>query len=503
MSDNLAAFALRALSARAAARTLDLQYYTWHEDVTGRLLIRDVLRAADRGVRVRLLLDDLYVRRTERALATLAQHPRIEVRLYNPFQLRSWGLLGNAIEFLFAGYRLNHRMHNKAWIVDGQLAIGGGRNIGDEYFDASSQFNFRDLDLVVAGGAAPQALAVFDRYWTSGRVRPIDRITVSRPAAGGLAALRRRMEGVAGAASAPAYLERLRALPQLAGLLEEGRTWLGTRHRCASLADPPWKGFGRRRRSPDMLDAVRDALRRARRRVLLISPYFVPGRRGTRFLKRLARQGVRISVLTNSLAATDVLAVHGGYARYRRGLLRAGIELHELKRGGQQGKSLFGSGGASLHTKAFAVDDELVFVGSFNLDPRSAYLNTEMGTFVRHPVLAGELSEEFARLTDPARSWAMSLERGRLTWTDRVGGLAASSIASRTPRSAAGSWRGCSAGCRSSRSSRLWSFHTRQRSRRPRSSARRLDRPHRPSRVAWSRSIRRAPSTSLAPCRAR
>jgi cardiolipin synthase C len=131
---------------------------------------------------------------------------------------------------------------------------------------------------------------------------------------------------------------------------------------------------------------------------------------------------VRVSVLTNSLAATDVLAVHGGYARYRRRLLRAGVELHELKRGGQQGKSLFGSGGASLHTKAFAVDDELAFVGSFNIDPRSAYLNTEMGTFVQHPALAGELSEEFARLTDPARSWTVRLARGRLAWIDCVDG---------------------------------------------------------------------------------
>jgi putative cardiolipin synthase len=167
VSDNLVAFALRAASARVAARTLDLQYYIWDEDVTGRLLIREVLRAADRGVRVRLLLDDLYVRRTERALAKLAQHPSIEVRLYNPFQLRSLGALGNLVEFLFAGYRLNHRMHNKTWIVDGCLAIGGGRNIGDEYFDAASQFNFRDLDVAVTGRPAQQTGALFDLYWNS------------------------------------------------------------------------------------------------------------------------------------------------------------------------------------------------------------------------------------------------------------------------------------------------------------------------------------------------
>lgn len=418
--DNLVAFALRGLSAREATHALDLQYYIWDEDVTGRLLIREALHAADRGVRVRLLLDDLYVRKTERVLAALARHPCIEVRLYNPFQIRSWGLLGSAVEFLCAGYRLNHRMHNKAWIVDGRLLIAGGRNVGDEYFGASSQFNFRDLDLAMTGGAAAQALAAFERYWGSPQVRPIGRVAGARPRDGDLDALRRRLDSFSAAASAPGYLERLRALPKLAELLEERRVVLDA-DRVRVAADPPGKGIDRRR-SPEVLDAVRDALATARKQVLLISPYFVPGRRGTRLLTTLARRGVRVSVLTNSLAATDVLAVHGGYARYRRRLLRAGVELHELKRGGQQGRSLFGSGRASLHTKAFAADGELAFVGSFNLDPRSAYLNTEMGAFVRHPVLAGEVGAEFARLTDPARSWAVGLKRGRLAWADRAGG---------------------------------------------------------------------------------
>jgi putative cardiolipin synthase len=416
--DNLVAFALRCLSARSAIRTLDLQYYMWEEDVTGRLLIREILQAADRGVRVRLLLDDLYVRRPEHALVKLAQHPSIEVRLYNPFQLRSWGLLGDAVEFLYAGYRLNRRMHNKAWIADGQLVIGGGRNIGDEYFDASSQFNFRDLDLVVTGEATSKALVPFEKYWTSRWVRPIREVATSRTHEAGLEALRRRLEDAATSDAARAYLQRLGALPGLAELLKDGSTVLGS-DRVRFVADPPGKER-ERRRSLLLYHAVRDALESARKQVLLISPYLVPGRRGTRSLRNLARRGVRVSVLTNSLAATDVLAVHGGYARYRRRLLEAGIELHELKRGGQQGQSLFGSGQASLHTKAFAVDDDLTFVGSFNIDPRSAYLNTEMGTFVRHPVLVEKLREEFARLTDPARSWRVGLEGGRLTWTDRV-----------------------------------------------------------------------------------
>ena len=201
--DNVVAFALRVASARAATRTLDLQYYIWDEDVTGRFLVREVLRAADRGVRVRLLLDDLYVRRTERVLATLAQHPLIEIRLYNPFQLRSWGALGNLAEFLFARYRLNHRMHNKTWVVDGRLAIGGGRNIGDEYFDAASQFNFRDLDLAVTGAPAEQTAASFDLYWNSREVRPIEAVAAARPTDGGLDGLRRRLDGAASSAAPP------------------------------------------------------------------------------------------------------------------------------------------------------------------------------------------------------------------------------------------------------------------------------------------------------------
>lgn len=416
--DNLAAFALRALSARASTRTLDLQYYIWEEDITGRLLAREVLRAADRGVRVRLLLDDLYVRRAERELTTLACHAAIDVRLYNPFHIRSFGFFGQAVEFLFAGYRLNHRMHNKAWIVDGQLVIGGGRNVGDEYFDASRQFNFRDLDLIVVGAPAAQARASFDRYWTSPRVHPIEQIAAGRPLEGGLDELRRRLDHAIDAdAAAGPYRQRLHGLSELAGLLDKGRTLVAT-DKVRIVADPPGKGM-MRRHAPGVLPAIQAALAAARREAILISPYFVPGRRGTRLLISLVRRGVRVAVLTNSLDATDVLAVHGGYARYRRRLLRAGIELHEMKRGGQEGKSLFGSVGASLHTKAICVDKELIFVGSFNLDPRSANLNTEMGTFVEHPEPAARLREEYERLVAPARSWKVELRGGKLAWSDR------------------------------------------------------------------------------------
>lgn len=421
--DNRAAFALRARSARAAAETLDLQYYTWNEDATGALLAREVLRAADRGVRVRLLMDDLYVRGNERALEALAEHPCIDVRLYNPFRLRTWGKLGAAVDFALASYRLNHRMHNKAWIADRRLFVGGGRNIGDEYFDAPSQFNFRDLDLVVEGDAA-QAVAAFDRYWTSVRVSPIGALADAsarhrrRDPVDDLDELRRRLEAVAAGKAGAEYLAGSAAGPELDALLADGRV-LVPEADVRIVADPPRKGLGRRR-APGMLAEVRRAIGAAGSEVLLVSPYFVPGRRGVKLLASLVRRGVRVVVVTNSLAATDVLAVHGGYARRRRRLLRAGIELRELKRGGQEGSSLLGSGGhASLHTKAFCVDGELAFVGSFNFDPRSAHLNTEMGAFVRHGDVAGALLREIGRLTDPARSWTVRLSPdGRLSWDD-------------------------------------------------------------------------------------
>jgi cardiolipin synthase C len=420
VSDNLAAFALRVQSARAAVRTLDLQYYTWEEDITGQLLANEVLRAADRGVRVRLLLDDLYVHGTEHRMATLSQHPLIEVRLFNPFQLRSWGALGSALEFMFASYRVNHRMHNKLWIADRALMIGGGRNISDAYFDASSQFNFRDLDLAISGAAVSQASALFERYWTSRRVRPIERVAVTRLHPCELDELRQLLKEVAASDAAQAYFRRVDSLPGLTALLEAQAIALPT-EKVRIIGDPPGKKLGRRR-APGVLNAVRTTVGLARLRVQLISPYFVPGRRGARLLTALLRRGVEVAVLTNSLAATDVLAVHGGYARYRRRLLRAGVTLRELKRGGQEGRSMFGSGGASLHTKAFVIDDDTAFVGSFNLDPRSANLNTEMGTFVQDPELADQVRQEYDRLADPERSWAVTLEGGQLVWRGHVDG---------------------------------------------------------------------------------
>lgn len=420
-----AAFAIRAASARAAGRSLDLQYYVWRGDVTGQLLAREVLAAADRGVQVRLLLDDVYSLGRERVLASLDAHPNIEVKLFNGFRWRLFGRFGAALELAFGGWHLNRRMHNKNWIADGRLAIVGGRNIGDEYFglDADGAISFRDLDLVVAGKAAEQACDVFTRYWTSRLARPARLVAPSGEARGGLPRLRRDLDLAAAQPPAQSLLGCL-AMPIGRGL-RRGLTLLSP-GLVSIIADPPEKakrGLGARKRARaagGIAADLADALRQAKREALLISPYFVPGKQGLALLLELRGRGVHVAVVTNSLAATDVVAVHGGYAKYRKPLLEAGVELFELKPGPtNEEASLLGSrGGAALHTKAFAVDGLRAFVGSFNLDHRSAALNTEMGAFVSHPAVARQVAAEHGRLADPSLSWRLELREGRLLWCD-------------------------------------------------------------------------------------
>ncbi len=420
------AFAMRAAAARAAGRFLDLQYYVWRGDLTGRLLAREVLAAADRGVAVRMLLDDVYALGHERAIAALDAHPNITVKLFNGTRWHRFGRWGYALEIAFGGWHLNRRMHNKAWIADGRLAIVGGRNIANEYFGqkAEGMVNFRDLDLVLAGRPANQATAVFDRFWASPLARPASELSPATEARGGLERLRVTLEETVRDPAAAAMLAPL-AEPPLRHL-RRGLTPVAE-GAVRVVADNPEKarrGLGARKRARaagGIAAEMAEALRTARREVLLISPYFVPGRAGLALLQEMAARGVRISVVTNALAATDVVAVHGGYMKYRRPLLRAGVTIHELKPGpGPDPASLLGSrGGAALHTKALVVDGLLAFVGSFNLDPRSATLNTEMGAFVQNPAVARAVAEEHARLSDSDLSWRLALEEERIAWHDR------------------------------------------------------------------------------------
>jgi putative cardiolipin synthase len=414
------AFAIRALSARTAVRSLDLLYYYWKEDMTGTLLAGEVLAAADRGVRVRLLVDDINLRGRDANWLSLDSHPNIEVRVFNPC-INRVGYLQRGLELALRLWSTTRRMHNKAWIADGRLAIVGGRNIGDPYFDAADLFNFRDLDLAIIGPAVDDTAAVFDRYWNSDCVLAIR--SLPRIETGDLAGLRRDIASMQTSQAAVPFLERVRNEPSVRTMLEEDPRF----HWCEKVeivADPPGKSMGADRGNW-LYKSIFPIALGAQRSLGIISPYFIPGDQGVRDLTALARRGVHVTVLTNSLAATDVAAVHGAYARYRPPLIAAGVRLHELRPRARRGNiSLFGSRGASLHTKAFVVDGRAGFVGSFNFDPRSVNLNTEMGVLFENAELAGEVNGHFAVLTSSAASWRLGRRRGRLVWHDGAGDTA-------------------------------------------------------------------------------
>jgi cardiolipin synthase C len=422
IADGVEAFALRAASARSAERSLDVQYYIWEDDSTGRLLVRELVQAADRGVRVRLLLDDLHARAHDFALTAMDAHPNIEVRIYNPFASRR-GWAGKLVEALTAYARLNHRMHNKVWIADNRVALSGGRNVGDEYFAAAARMNFVDLDLATIGAPVAAMSADFDTYWNSRAVWPIATLSPERVDRAHFAQLRQTVEAAARRAKGTPYAREL----ETGDTRERIARSLETLHwtsRWQAWSDDPMKALvddAPLSRSA-VLRGLMQALERTRTSLTLISGYFVPGEEGTRMLQAAAGRGVAIRALTNSLAANDVAAVHGGYAKYREPLLASGIALWELKpdpvRSASQGRS-WGSSGASLHTKAAVLDRQRVFIGSFNLDPRSIALNCEQGLMVDHPALSHEVEAIFARVTEPARAYRVRRgPNGELTWSD-------------------------------------------------------------------------------------
>lgn len=427
LSDGADAFAARVHSARCAQETLDVQTYIWRDDTTGRFIAHELMSAADRGVHVRVLLDDMDARPRDRALVALDQHPKISVRVFNPFRTRS-GWLRTLAEISQRGQRLNHRMHNKAWIADNRIALIGGRNIGDEYFGASPHSNFSDLDVALTGPVVADVSRQFDAYWNSRNAVPISRFEVRKPKQQDLermieTALQYRED----VADTP-YVRALRDVEQRSQLLAAAPAPLQV-DRIQLLVDDPGKVGARKGADGSIvLAGLSRAIGTAQREVLIVSPYFVPGKAGAQELVDHVRRGLRVAVLTNSLAATDVAAVHTGYARVRRGLARGGVELYEMKRkpGNEHGRSqisITGSTGASLHTKAMIIDGRWVYVGSMNLDPRSAVLNTEMGVLVDSTELAAQLRRQWDLITSPELSYRVMLEPdGELVWYDRVQG---------------------------------------------------------------------------------
>ncbi len=372
-----------------AEHSLDLQYYIFDNDATGRLVAQRIVAAADRGVRVRILLDDLDItgQGQDNVLDALDAHPNIEVRLFNPFHIRSRSIFSKMGQFVVDGKRLNRRMHNKAFIVDGMQAVIGGRNIGDAYFDAGDQIHFRDLDVLAIGPVVPKISAMFDGYWNSQMSYPVTAYTSIHASAEDLAHLRVALAHDARAFAESDYAQALsETLPNGPSADRKGYWFWGPAKFIADnpdKADPDRDGETR-----PMGSQLRQMLDGAQSEALLISPYFIPGENGVKHLAEMAGRGVTIKVLTNALAATDEPEVHARYAHYRIPLLEAGIDLFELRPapGKPPPTDAHGtSSGESLHAKSMIVDKRTVFVGSMNLDPRSRKLNTEMGVIVDCP----------------------------------------------------------------------------------------------------------------------
>ena len=406
LRDGADAFTIRRTLADAAERSLDIQCYIWRDDTSGELMFDALRRAARRGVRVRLLLDDINTQGLDAKLFALDRIPGIEVRLFNPFANRSWRFIEMVTDF----HRVNRRMHNKSFTADNQATIIGGRNIGDEYFDATPGIAFVDLDVLAVGPVVEQVSKDFDRYWASSLAYPVRRLLTEAPAADASAGR------VPPAPEPPAESPIGRRL--LAGTLP--MQWSPVR----LVSDDPAKAEQRATTTPNVLEQLRDVVGEPQRELLAVSPYFVPTERGMRIFADWARRGVQVSVLTNSLAANDVPAVHAGYSDRRKPLLEAGVRLFELKPEPIRPRTprRYGSSGASLHSKAFAVDRARVFIGSLNFDPRSRDLNTEMGFVIDSPVLARELAAMFAAdARDKAYEVTLTPE-GELQWQDRRNG---------------------------------------------------------------------------------
>ena len=493
------ALSVRLLLAQLAEVSLDLQYYMWHDDASGRLLFNEVKNAAERGVRVRLLLDDNNTAGMDAVLQTLNRHPNIEVRLFNPFMNRRFRLLG----YLTALKRLNRRMHNKSFTVDNQISVFGGRNIGDEYFDVNEKMNFADLDVVAIGSVVDDISQDFDRYWNCDASFPFEMIVTRQHLPVDLSQVNHKEY----ATVAQFYQEQISQCYFLDNL-EQGLldfTWVPV----TFVSDPPTKALPEilleqypppdtvvndrlgdvpgNDESANLIHQIADTLLSPKHSLTIVSPYFVPSGEWAQRFVELAQRGITLNILTNSLTANDVLAVHAGYMRYRTTLLQGNVNLFELKSkrslrhtalGMGSGSSLgsqFGSNlpatadantgsdesrsttsrplkpvsrhrhrrpsrhyrrqhrdrhrwinrsTASLHAKTFSVDGEKLFIGSFNFDPRSAALNTEMGAIIHSPTLARELDDMIDRWNNEL-SYVVSINDDKLQWVDNSANPAA------------------------------------------------------------------------------
>lgn len=426
------AFLARAALIETAERAIDAQYYIWNSDLTGSYLAARLYAAAQRGVRIRLLLDDINVGDRDAALAAMDAHPNIEVRVYNPFTARSGP--GRVYGFTTEFQRLNRRMHNKSFTVDGSVTIVGGRNIGDEYFDTDTKLNFRDRELLAIGPVVEQVAHGFDAFWNSHWAYPIRTLTGERLTGEEGARLLTRANGNAERLTQLGHRPATSSDEGLAYLLTAFGELIWAPARLIYDEPPAPEALGDDSIRQTVAEALATVALTARHEILIESAYFILDDATLKAVAELRERGTRIAALTNSLASNDVLANHSGYARRRKAMLASGIEIYELRADADScreviavaphcASALFG-----LHSKTIIFDRATVYVGSFNVNLRSTFLNTETALIVESEALAAQIADSIERDMQPRNSWQLTLdERNRLLWrTERDGAPIAS-----------------------------------------------------------------------------
>jgi len=387
------AFFARMLLLSHAERSIDVQYFIWHADLIGKLLFNEMMLAADRGVRVRILLDDFNVNgEIESILYAMDQHNSIDVHLFNPFASRGMRLVDYATDAL----RINRRMHNKSFTVDNQVTVVGGRNIGNEYFSADEVSNFKDIDVMSIGPVVADVEKQFDVYWNSKVVLPVKAFEHNQATAEDLEKLKIELAAFKAAQQTSKYALDIQdsgmylRWKSINAKSDSEKTFKGD---VKVIYDDPEKSLGKSDKEIVYLTSLMSPhLEKATKSFELISPYFVPGDKGVKFLASLVKKGLKVRVITNSLSSTDGIMAQSGYARHRVKLLKGGVELYELKADTKTkaSRSLRRSEKAKsgLHAKTYIFDREEVFIGSFNFDQRSAYINTEVGIIYQIPEMA-------------------------------------------------------------------------------------------------------------------
>jgi putative cardiolipin synthase len=411
-------FLARAQMINAAERTLDLQYFIFRQDETGQLLTEALLRAADRGVRVRVLIDDGETLDGDEQIAALEAHPQIEIRIFNPFVYRGHAELFRAVEFAFTASRLDYRMHNKLLVVDNAIALLGGRNIGDQYFQVDLDSQFGDDDVFAAGPVVKQLSKTFDEFWNCAIAIPVEGLANGKQTGAALEAYRKTLNEHRHQVKTDEtdYASRVATGEPLAGMIA-GRlplVWANAQ----LVYDSPDK---KRVANGEMLGklmhhSVAGAAAAAQSELLMVTPYFIPGDPGMRMFEDLRKRGVRVRVLTNSLESTPEILAHSGYMHYRLPLLEDGVELYEVRAllGNAQGSgetlAATRSGNYALHAKLFVFDRQRLYIGSMNFDPRSRSLNTEIGLIIDSRELAQQTAARFESIVAPENSYGLVLQ---------------------------------------------------------------------------------------------